>query len=48
MTDLPNGGDLPDFKVGIIGCGQVGTVLLTKMIEIKDQFHNLKLMVSTR
>lgn len=48
MTDLPAGQDLPDFKVGIIGCGQVGTVLLTKLIEVKDQFHNLKLIVSTR
>jgi phosphoglycerate dehydrogenase-like enzyme len=36
MTDLPAGIDLPDFKVGIIGCGQVGTVILTKLIEVKD------------
>jgi len=35
MTDLPNG-ELPEFKVGIIGCGQVGTVLLTKLLEVKD------------
>ena len=47
MTDLP-GGDLPDYTVGIIGCGQVGTTLLTKLLEVKDQFHNLKLMVSSR
>ena len=48
VADLSAGQDLPDFKVGIIGCGQVGTVLLTKLLEVKDQFHNLKLAVSTR
>jgi hypothetical protein len=48
MADLPNGQELPDFKVGILGCGQVGTVLLTKLLEVKDQFHNLKMIVSTR
>ena len=48
MADLPAGQELPDFKVGIIGCGQVGTVLLTKLLEVKDQFHNLKMIVSTR
>ena len=47
MTDLP-GGDLPDYTVGIIGAGQVGTTILTKLLEVKDQFHNLKLMVSSR
>ena len=48
MTDLPAGESMPDFKVGIIGCGQVGTVLLTKLLEVKEQFHNLKMIVSTR
>tara|TARA_B110000285_G_scaffold89010_1_gene102120 strand:- start:1025 stop:1198 length:174 start_codon:yes stop_codon:yes gene_type:complete len=48
MADLPAGENMPDFKVGIIGCGQVGTVLLTKLLEVKEQFHNLKLIVSTR
>jgi len=48
MADLPAGQELPDFRVGIIGCGQLGTVLLTKLLEVKDQFHNLKLTVSTR
>ena len=47
MTDLP-GGQLPEFKLGIIGCGQVGTSFLTKLLEVKDQFHNLKITVSTR
>ena len=47
MTDLP-GGELPDYTVGIIGAGQVGTTILTKLLEVKDQFHNLKLMVSSR
>jgi phosphoglycerate dehydrogenase-like enzyme len=48
MADLPAGLELPEFKVGILGCGQVGTVLLTKLLEVKDQFHNLKMIVSTR
>jgi acetaldehyde dehydrogenase (acetylating) len=36
MADLPAGENMPDFKVGIIGCGQVGTVLLTKLLEVKE------------
>ena len=39
---------MTEFNVGIIGCGQVGTVLLTKLLEVREQFHNLKLIVSTR
>ena len=47
MTDLqPNDG--PKFKLGIIGCGQVGTSFLTKLLEVKEQFHNLEIWVSTR
>ena len=38
----------PAFKVGLIGCGQVGTMILTKLLEIQGQIPNLKLMVSTR
>ena len=48
MRDLPSGLDAPTFKVGIIGCGQVGTVILTKLLEVREQFHNLSLIVSTR
>ena len=48
MRDLPSGFEIPRFKVGIIGCGQVGTVILTKLLEVREQFHNLSLMVSTR
>ena len=36
MRDLHPDKELPTFKVGIIGCGQVGTVLLTKLLEVKD------------
>lgn len=48
MRDLHSEKELPTFKIGIIGCGQVGTVLLTKLLEVKDQFHNLSIIVSTR
>jgi pyrroline-5-carboxylate reductase len=48
MADIAKSTNLPDSKVGIIGCGQVGTVILTKLLEVQDQFHNLKLIVSTR
>ena len=44
---IVGGGDVP-FKVGIIGCGQLGTIILTKLIETMDQFENLKIYVSTR
>ena len=40
--------DVPPYKIGIIGCGQVGTMILTKLIEISHSFHNLQIMVSTR
>lgn len=36
------------MKIGIIGCGQVGTMILTKLIECKEKFAIAKLMVSTR
>ena len=48
MRDLPAGMELPPFKVGIIGCGQVGTVILTKLLEVREQFNNLQMIVSTR
>jgi pyrroline-5-carboxylate reductase len=40
--------DLPPFKIGIIGCGHVGTMILTKLLEIQNSFNNLKVIVSTR
>ena len=39
---------MPPFKIGIIGCGHLGTMILTKLLEISSSFNNLKLMVSTR
>ena len=33
--------DLPCFKIGIIGCGQVGTMILTKLIEVAGSFNQL-------
>jgi pyrroline-5-carboxylate reductase len=36
------------LKVGIIGCGHLGTMILTKMIEISGSFNNMQLLVSTR
>jgi len=27
---------MTEFNVGIIGCGQVGTVLLTKLLEVRE------------
>lgn len=41
-------GDLPAFKIGIIGCGHIGTMILTKLLEISASFNNLKIYVSTR
>ena len=40
--------DMPPFKIGIIGCGHLGTMILTKLLEIAGSFNNLKLYVSTR
>ena len=40
--------EAPVFKLGIIGCGQVGTSLLTKLLEAREQFGNLEIHVSTR
>ncbi len=40
--------DMPPFKIGIIGCGHLGTMILTKLLEIASSFNNLKLYVSTR
>lgn len=40
--------EMPPFKIGIIGCGHLGTMILTKLLEISGSFNNLKLMVSTR
>jgi NADP oxidoreductase coenzyme F420-dependent len=36
------------FKVGILGCGQIGTMILTKFLEAQGSFNQLRLMVSTR
>lgn len=35
MSDLQIG-HLPKFKLGIIGCGQVGTSFLTKLLEVRE------------
>ena len=48
MKDLQKNEDIPPFKIGIIGCGQVGTVILTKLLEVREQIGNMQLMVSTR
>ena len=40
--------DLPPFKVGLIGCGHIGTMVMTKLLEISGSFNNLRLLVSTR
>ena len=40
--------EMPPFKIGIIGCGHLGTMILTKLLEIAGSFNNLKLFVSTR
>ena len=41
-------GEMAPFKVGIIGCGHLGTMVLTKMLEISGSFNNLQIYVSTR
>lgn len=40
--------DLPPYTVGIIGCGQIGTMVLTKLLEAQSSFNNLRVLVSTR
>eukprot|EP00347_Sterkiella_histriomuscorum_P012858 403366953 len=51
--------EIQPLKIGIIGCGQLGTMILTKLLETQsklqqclnsflDQFDGLKLFVSTR
>ena len=40
--------DMPPFKIGIVGCGQLGTMILTKLIEVSSSFNNLQIIVSTR
>jgi predicted homoserine dehydrogenase-like protein len=40
--------DIVDLHVGIIGCGQVGTMILTKLLEVIPHFQGLKILVSTR
>lgn len=40
--------EMPPFKIGIIGCGHLGTMVLTKLLEISGSFNNLQLLVSTR
>ena len=41
-------GEMAPFKIGIIGCGHLGTMILTKLLEISGSFNNLQLHVSTR
>ena len=40
--------EMQPFKIGIIGCGHLGTMILTKLLEISGSFNNLKLYVSSR
>lgn len=40
--------DFIPMKVGIIGWGQLGTMILTKLIEIMPHFQGMKIYVSTR
>ena len=40
--------EVPPFTVGIIGCGQIGTMILTKLLEAQSSFNNLRVVVSTR
>ena len=42
------GSEEPVFKIGIIGCGQLGTMILTKILETQNHFGPIKVMVSTR
>lgn len=37
-----------DLKIGIIGCGQVGTMILTKLLEVLPYFQGMSIFVSTR
>lgn len=39
---------MPPYTVGIIGCGQIGTMVLTKLLEAQSSFNNLRVLVSTR
>ncbi len=39
---------MPHYTVGIIGCGQIGTSILTKLLEAQSSFNNLRVLVSTR
>ncbi len=37
------------FKIGIIGCGHIGTFLLKNVIKLKDsEYINVKILISTR
>ena len=40
--------DIIPMKVGIIGWGQLGTMILTKLLEIMPHFQGMKIYVSTR
>jgi pyrroline-5-carboxylate reductase len=40
--------ELKAYKVGIIGCGQIGTMILTKLLEASSSFTNLRVYVSSR
>ena len=41
--------NIPILKVGIIGCGNIGSLLLKKLIQIKDnKILSFKILVSTR
>lgn len=36
INELQQKNQITEFNVGIIGCGQVGTVLLTKLLEVRE------------
>jgi len=40
--------DIVEFKIGIIGWGQVGTMILTKLLEVIPYFKGVSIYVSTR
>ena len=44
-----NKNSMPLIKIGIVGCGNLGSALLKKLIEVKDKKKgNFKILVSTR
>lgn len=42
------GPPLTAIRVGIIGCGQLGTLVLTRLLEIREHLPPIDIYVSTR